>query len=162
MVRPPTVVTVDIEDLTADIQEILDEYRIPGASIALVDRGRTIWAGGVGKADLAARVDVTADHLFRIGSISKSFNALAALRAVSPRCSRLTPATAPPLAPRPRNRHVPRVRNLATLVLTLIVAGHASRLGRSIGMVDPHPTMSERPLSRFPNALRSGGAVLRN
>jgi len=54
MVRPPTVVTADIEDLTADIMEILDEYRIPGASIALVDRGRTIWAGGVGKADLAA------------------------------------------------------------------------------------------------------------
>ena len=73
MVRPPTVVTVGIEDLTVDIQEILDEYRIPGASIALVDRGRTIWAGGGGKADLAAGVDVTADHLFRFGSISKSF-----------------------------------------------------------------------------------------
>ena len=82
MVRPASVVTLDLEDLTADIQEILDEYRIPGASIALVDRGRTIWAGGVGKADLAAGVDVTADHLFRIGSISKSFTALAALRAV--------------------------------------------------------------------------------
>lgn len=82
MVRPATVVTVDIEDLMADIQEILDEYRIPGASIALVDRDRTIWAGGVGKADLVAGVDVTADHLFRIGSISKSFTALATLRAV--------------------------------------------------------------------------------
>ena len=75
-------VTVDIEALRAEIQRILDRYRIPGASIALVDRNRTIWAGGVGKADLAAGVDVTADHLFRIGSISKSVTALAALRAV--------------------------------------------------------------------------------
>ena len=78
----PDAVTVDIEALRAEIQKILDRYRIPGASIALVDRDRTIWAGGVGKADVAAGVDVTADHLFRIGSISKSFTALAALRAV--------------------------------------------------------------------------------
>ena len=82
MVRRASIVTLDLEDLRAEIQKILDEYRIPGASIALVDRDRTIWAGGVGKADVAADVDVTADHLFRIGSISKSFTALAALRAV--------------------------------------------------------------------------------
>ena len=78
----PEVVTVDVEALRAEIQQILDEHRIPGASIALVDRDRTIWAGGVGRADVAADIDVTADHLFRIGSISKSFTALAALRAV--------------------------------------------------------------------------------
>ena len=80
--RPPGVVTVDIEDLTAEIRTILDENGIPGASIALVDRDRTIWAGGVGKADVATGVDVTADHLFRVGSISKSFTSLAVLRAV--------------------------------------------------------------------------------
>ena len=74
--------TIDVEALRAEIQQILDEHRIPGASIALVDRDRTIWAGGVGRADVAADIDVTADHLFRIGSISKSFTALAALRAV--------------------------------------------------------------------------------
>lgn len=76
------LVAVDIEDLRAEIEKILDENRIPGASVALVDRDRTIWAGGVGKADMAAGVDVTADHLFRIGSISKSFTALAVLHAV--------------------------------------------------------------------------------
>ena len=80
--RNRQIVTVDIEALKAEIQKILDEHRIPGASVALVDKDRTIWAGGVGKADVAAGVDVTADHLFRIGSISKSFTALAVLRAV--------------------------------------------------------------------------------
>ncbi|MXV99833.1 MAG: serine hydrolase [Holophagales bacterium] len=73
---------IDIEGLRAEIQEILDEDSIPGASVALVETDRTIWAGGVGKADVAAGVNVTADHLFRIGSISKSFTALAVLRAV--------------------------------------------------------------------------------
>ena len=80
--RDPARVTVDVENLTAAIQQILDEHRIPGASVALVEKDRTIWAGGVGKADVAAGVDVTANHLFRVGSISKSFTALAVLRAV--------------------------------------------------------------------------------
>ena len=80
--RDPARVTIDVETLKAEIQEIIDENRIPGASVALVDRDRTIWAGGVGKADVAAGVEVTADHLFRIGSISKSFTALAVLHAV--------------------------------------------------------------------------------
>ena len=80
--RDPELVTVDIEDLKAEIQEILDENQIPGASVALVEKDRTIWAGGVGKADVAGGVDVTANHLFRIGSISKSFTALAVLHAV--------------------------------------------------------------------------------
>lgn len=74
--------TIDVEALRTEIQYILDEDSIPGASVALVDRDRTIWAGGVGKADVAAGIDVTADHLFRIGSISKSFVALAVLHAV--------------------------------------------------------------------------------
>ena len=80
--RDPELVAVDVEALKAEIQEILDENRIPGASVALVEKDRTIWAGGVGKADVAAGIDTTADHLFRIGSISKSFTALAVLHAV--------------------------------------------------------------------------------
>lgn len=77
----PARVTVDVEDLKAEIRKILDENRIPGASVALVGGDRTIWAGGVGMADVAGGVDVTPNHLFRIGSISKSFTALAVLHA---------------------------------------------------------------------------------
>ena len=72
----------DVGELKAAVQDILDEDRIPGASIALVDRDGAIWTGGVGKADVAAGVDVTADHLFRVGSIAKSITALAVMRAV--------------------------------------------------------------------------------
>ena len=68
----PERVTVDIEALQAEIQKILDENRIPGAAVALVEKDRTIWAGGVGMADLAGGVEVTPNHLFRIGSISRA------------------------------------------------------------------------------------------
>jgi len=72
----------NIEDLRAEIQKILDAGDIPGASIALVSKDGTLWAGGVGKADLAADRDATADTLFRVGSISKSFTALAVMTGV--------------------------------------------------------------------------------
>jgi CubicO group peptidase (beta-lactamase class C family) len=71
-----------IEKLRSDIQKILDEENIPGASIALVSKDGTIWAGGVGKADVAANKDVDANSLFRVGSISKSFTALSLLTLV--------------------------------------------------------------------------------
>jgi len=78
----PAVDPAPIEQLRLDIQKILDDDGIPGASVALVTGDHTIWAGGVGKADIAADVDVTADTLFRVGSISKSFTALAVLTLV--------------------------------------------------------------------------------
>ena len=54
----------------AKIQEILDEDGIPGASVALVSADGTIWAGGVGKADVAAGIDVTADALVTATSVA--------------------------------------------------------------------------------------------
>jgi CubicO group peptidase (beta-lactamase class C family) len=71
-----------INKLRADIQKILDEENIPGASVTLVSKDGTIWAGGVGKADVAANKDVDANSLFRVGSISKSFTALSLLTLV--------------------------------------------------------------------------------
>ncbi|MCP4901721.1 MAG: serine hydrolase [bacterium] len=71
-----------IEELLARIQEILDEEKIPGVSIALVSREGIIWAGGLGKADVVNDIEVTGETLFRVGSISKSFTALAVMTLV--------------------------------------------------------------------------------
>ena len=71
-----------LERLKEDILAIMDEAGIPGASIALVTGDEIIWAGGLGKADVAGDVDATAESLFRVGSVSKSFTALALLRLV--------------------------------------------------------------------------------
>ena len=53
---------------------------MPGAGIALVTKDKVVWTGGVGKADLATNRDVTADTMFRVGSITKGFVALSALQ----------------------------------------------------------------------------------
>ncbi len=55
---------------------------MPAASVALVDRDQVLWAAGLGVADRASGRPATADTLFRIGSITKSFTALAVLRYV--------------------------------------------------------------------------------
>ena len=54
----------------------------PGASIALLDGERIVWAEGFGYTDRSQKVRVTADTLFHVGSISKSFTALGILKAV--------------------------------------------------------------------------------
>jgi len=69
-----------IPELKAAIEAILRETRTPGAAIAIVSRDKVEWVAGIGKADVAANKMVTAETLFRIGSISKSFAALAALK----------------------------------------------------------------------------------
>jgi CubicO group peptidase (beta-lactamase class C family) len=55
----------------------LRETGVPGAGIALVRAGGVEWAGGIGLADRDRQVPVTADTHFRVGSISKTFIAIA-------------------------------------------------------------------------------------
>jgi CubicO group peptidase (beta-lactamase class C family) len=69
-----------IEELRKAVQQVLTKSSVPGAGIALVAKDEIIWAGGAGKADVMDKKDVTADTLFRVGSISKSFVALALLK----------------------------------------------------------------------------------
>ena len=59
---------------------MLERNRVPGVGLALVAGDRLVWAGGVGLADRDARRPVTADTLFRVGSITKSFVALALVK----------------------------------------------------------------------------------
>jgi len=53
------------------------EGRVPGAQVAVMLDGRTIWSEGFGLADLEQRVAVTPLTRFRIGSISKSLTSAA-------------------------------------------------------------------------------------
>ncbi|HEX3766522.1 MAG TPA: serine hydrolase domain-containing protein [Kofleriaceae bacterium] len=69
-----------IDELRAQIAGILERAQVPGAGIALIDGDRILWAGGVGVADRATGRPVTADTLFRVGSITKSFVAMALVK----------------------------------------------------------------------------------
>ena len=69
-----------ISELRASIEAILKETKTPGASVAIVSADKVEWTAGIGLADVAANKRATEDTLFRIGSISKGFAALAALK----------------------------------------------------------------------------------
>lgn len=67
------------ERLISDLETLRAEYGVPGFALTVVSgaHGRQTGQGGV--ADLDSGRAVTADTLFRIGSITKTFNALAVL-----------------------------------------------------------------------------------
>lgn len=73
--RPKT-----LEELQKAMKDALEKNHVTGAGVALVSNGQLLWCGGIGKADLSANRDVTCDTEFRVGSISKTFVALALLK----------------------------------------------------------------------------------
>ncbi len=76
----PARVQASVDSLSAEIEKALAENGIPGAGVALVSRDGVLWVGGFGRADVATGRPVTAETRFRVGSISKSFVALALLK----------------------------------------------------------------------------------
>jgi CubicO group peptidase (beta-lactamase class C family) len=69
-----------LEELQKAMKDVLDKEHVPGAGVALVANGELLWCGGIGQADLAAKRAVTCETEFRVGSISKTFVALALLK----------------------------------------------------------------------------------
>lgn len=72
----------ELVQFDALMSRFLDEHSVPGAALALVHDGRLVFARGYGYADIAAREPTTAQHLYRIASISKPITAIAILQLV--------------------------------------------------------------------------------
>ncbi|WP_441001184.1 serine hydrolase domain-containing protein [Fodinibius sp. SL11] len=72
----------DIDSLKVTVDSLLRENNIPGAGIALVHKDSVIWSGGIGYAEYEDKKPLTADHLFRVGSISKTFVAMGIMQLV--------------------------------------------------------------------------------
>ena len=70
----------DYRILTDYLRRWLAAAPSAGLAISVTDRQRTLYAGGLGYADLASRRPVLADTTFQIGSIGKSMTALAVLQ----------------------------------------------------------------------------------
>ena len=64
------------------IPEIMSEEKVPGISIALVDREGILWAAGFGYTDYDKKTPVTTDTMYLICSISKTITATAVMVAV--------------------------------------------------------------------------------
>lgn len=64
------------------MQKFMQTHRVPGASIAVTDKGKLVFARGYGYADIAQGQRVEPTSLFRIASISKPLTAVAILQLV--------------------------------------------------------------------------------
>jgi CubicO group peptidase (beta-lactamase class C family) len=73
-------VTPDVQKIDAFIQQTITQYRIPGLAVAVVKDGQVIFAKGYGQAGQGR--PVTPQTQFYLGSVSKSFTALAVMQLV--------------------------------------------------------------------------------
>ena len=69
-----------LQELQQAMKDVLEKEHVPGAGVALVANGVVLWCGGIGDADIATKRAVSCDTEFRVGSISKTFVALALLK----------------------------------------------------------------------------------
>ena len=64
------------------MRDFMREHRVPGASLAVTDQGKLVYARAYGYSDVKTREEVTLDSLFRVASISKPITAVAILQLV--------------------------------------------------------------------------------
>lgn len=63
------------EELASIIQRDMSRFNLPGLSIAVICDGKIIWAKGFGCADREKKIPATPETVYRVGSLSKLFNA---------------------------------------------------------------------------------------
>ncbi|HEX4783209.1 MAG TPA: serine hydrolase domain-containing protein [Candidatus Sulfotelmatobacter sp.] len=68
--------------IEAVVSAFMAESHVPGLSVAVVENGEYEWGGGFGLADIENNVPASEHTLFRLGSISKSLTATAAMELV--------------------------------------------------------------------------------
>lgn len=71
-----------IDELVEAIAAVIDEHDVPAVGLAVVGDAGPEWIGSLGKASIEDDIDADADTIYRIGSTSKMFVALAVLQLV--------------------------------------------------------------------------------
>lgn len=79
---PPPEFVPAIESFQRTAAAEVQRGILPGFTIALVDDQRLVWSGGFGLADVKKKLPAQPDTVYRVGSISKLFNALAVMQQV--------------------------------------------------------------------------------
>jgi len=72
--------SVDELELKTRVDEVLNRWPSAGLAVGVVRNGSLEWFYGHGVADIATKTPVTEDTVFRIGSITKTFTAIAVLQ----------------------------------------------------------------------------------
>ncbi len=73
---------MDESRLREIIHVLMSENKIPGLSIAIIRRSETLFAEGFGSRSLAEGLPATPNTLYGVGSVTKSFTALAVMKLV--------------------------------------------------------------------------------
>lgn len=71
-----------IEMLDSLIQRELNDKELPGITIAIVDDQQIVWQKGFGFSNPTTKTPITAETVFRVGSVSKLFTDIAVMRLV--------------------------------------------------------------------------------
>jgi len=74
------VTTPGWSDYEAYVTRMLSAYGVPGAAVSIARQGRTAWSGGFGWRDREEGLPATEETVFGVGSITKSFTAVAILQ----------------------------------------------------------------------------------
>lgn len=64
------------------LEQLMQRFRVPGASVTVIKDFQVHWAKGYGLADVESKAPVTPDTAFQAASISKPVTAVAVMRAV--------------------------------------------------------------------------------
>src|SRR5215831_2018340 len=81
--RPLTVERHDytpLHDLTDVIEQAMQKHGVTGLSLAVVDDQQVVWVQGFGYADATHSIPATPDTVYRVGSLSELFTAIAAMQ----------------------------------------------------------------------------------
>ncbi|EON72147.1 serine hydrolase domain-containing protein [Lysinibacillus sphaericus] len=80
----PKIAYADSKEKIQKIEQFVEEQRaiskIPGLSLVIVEKGKTVYQKGFGYADVKEKTPVTSNTLFEIGSTTKAFTGLAILQ----------------------------------------------------------------------------------
>lgn len=75
--EPPAPPSALIEDVDRYVQGFMDKRHVPGVSIAVVQDGKLVLAKGYGLANVELSVEATADTVYQLASVTKTFTATA-------------------------------------------------------------------------------------
>jgi CubicO group peptidase (beta-lactamase class C family) len=64
-----------IDRVNASVAEIMKSYQVPGAAIAVIEKGEVVLARGYGISNLEQNISVTIETIFQSGSVGKQFTA---------------------------------------------------------------------------------------
>lgn len=76
----PEFTQEDIETIDNQVVDYMAAYHVPGASVAITKDGRLVYKKGYGLADESTGEEVTANHRFRIASLSKTITSVMILK----------------------------------------------------------------------------------